>query len=290
MRWDLVPRRDGESAITSTLSPGTVGRDTFPANKATNSQGDCTLKLWIHEFIFVLHISLWHLFYTSFLVSVFHAHVLMMIFTLIETVTVNCHLIWLADSFDGVLVERFVCAHCHAWRLSHVFSVHCITVKWNRRLLQMLTCAVLLVEPGAARMTRSDGGKIWNSCSIWITAWTLLEYWFVAERGVCYLLSRASLMLSLYVATWGTIVQGALKRVLKFQILYVYNILLYALFALQGQDYTKVGHPNFYICFGLRNVLNQAWYWGTCADIKSAFMLFCKSFIHVIRLLCVTVI
>jgi hypothetical protein len=55
------------------------------------------------------------------------------------------------------------------------------------------------------------------------------ECWFVAERGTWYLLSRASLMLSqcqfnaltVYVATWGTIVQGTLERVFRFQILQV---------------------------------------------------------------------
>jgi len=43
--------------------------------------------------IFALHVSLWHLIYTSFLISVFYTHALKMVFTLIETVTVNCHLI-----------------------------------------------------------------------------------------------------------------------------------------------------------------------------------------------------
>ena len=200
---------------------GTVGRDTFPANKTTNSQGDCTLKLWMHGFIFGLHVSLWHLFYTSFLISVFHAHALMMIFTLIETVTVNFHLIWLADSFDGVLVERFVCAHCHAWQLSHAFSVHCISVKWNRSLLRMLTCAVLLVGPGVARMTRSDGGKMWNSCSIRVTAWALGILICCWKRHVLSVEQDQFNAITVYVATWGTIVQGALKRVVRFQILHV---------------------------------------------------------------------
>jgi hypothetical protein len=65
-----------------------AGRVTFPTNKAAKFQGDCTLMLWM---LFALHVSLWHLMYT--LISVFCAHALMMIFTLIETVTVNCHLI-----------------------------------------------------------------------------------------------------------------------------------------------------------------------------------------------------
>jgi len=54
--------------------------------------------------IFALRVSLWHLIYTSFLISVFCAHALIMIFTLIEAVTVNCHIICLVDTLDGMLV------------------------------------------------------------------------------------------------------------------------------------------------------------------------------------------
>jgi len=152
-----------------------------------------------------------------------------------------------------------MCAHCHAWRLSHAFSVHCIRVKWNRSLLWMLTCAVLLVGPGAARMTCSDGGKKWNSCSIRITAWAL-GMLIVAERGTCYLLSRASLMLSQCMWLHGApLLRGPWKGCLDFKF-YMCSILYVRCICIARSGLRISRHPNFYIRIGPRNVLNQAWY------------------------------
>lgn len=65
-------------------------RDTFLANKAVTYEADYTLKLQMHGSSFALRASLWQLFYTSFVTSLFLLEPLMMMITLTEMITENC--------------------------------------------------------------------------------------------------------------------------------------------------------------------------------------------------------
>jgi hypothetical protein len=64
--------------------------DTFLANKAVKYEADYTLKLQLHGYSFALHASLWQLFYTSFVTSLFLLEPLMMTITLTKMITENC--------------------------------------------------------------------------------------------------------------------------------------------------------------------------------------------------------
>jgi len=174
--------------------------------------------------IFALHVSLWHLIYTSFLISVFCAHALMMIFTLIERVTVNCHLVWLPDTLDGMLVKG-LCAHIatHDGRPTH--SV-CTASEWSGteasfgcwpawccwwgRVLQGWH-----IQMGVRNETTA-------ASELLLEHW---ECWFVAERGTCYLLSRGNLMLSQCMWLHGApLFRGPWKKYLDFRF-YTYSTL-----------------------------------------------------------------